>query len=173
MFDLLREDWRANKKNPRGQFLSLLFRFAHFFDERRSRWPFLSIPVLIFYKLITEFWLGTEIQAGARIGPGMRIFHGYGTVVHRNAKIGRNVTLRQGVTIGSKREGDDNAPEIGDDVSIGANAILIGGVRIGDRSIIAAGAVVVRDVDDGDTVGGNPARSIRSSHNSATSRPAT
>lgn len=112
------------------------------------------------YKFVTEYVLGSEIHWRAEIGPGLRIYHGYGLVVHSNAKIGANCTLRQGVTLGSKDEDGIETPIIGNDVNIGASALIIGSLSIGDGAKIGAGAVIVSDVPAMASAVGNPAKVI-------------
>lgn len=76
--------------------------------------------------------------------------HGFhGIHISREAKIGNNCTIYQGVTIGSSKNG---APKIGDNVFIGANAVLIGGITIGNNVKIGAGAIVVDNVPNNCTV---------------------
>lgn len=69
-----------------------------------------------------------------------------GVVINANCKIGEGVTIYQGVIIVVKKHGDPNWPKIGNHVTIGANAIILGGVTIGDHSVIGAGCVVTKDV---------------------------
>lgn len=81
--------------------------------------------------------------------------------------IGRNFTCRQNTTIGNKSDDKPSErPTIGDNVTLGANVVIIGNVRIGNNVTIGAGSVVVRDVPDNAIVVGNPARIIKynSSH---------
>lgn len=88
-------------------------------------------------------------------------YHPYATVI--NAKsIGRNFQFRNGLTIGNK--GNDNAqlPVIGDNVTVGAQVVIIGDVKIGNHVIIGAGSVVVKDIPSYSVVAGNPARVIKS-----------
>ncbi|MNG29745.1 Serine acetyltransferase [compost metagenome] len=75
--------------------------------------------------------------------------------------IGENCVIRQGVTIGNRKSGDD-VPTIGDNVDIGAGAVIIGKIKIGDNVKIGANAVVLKDVPDNCTAVGNPARHIKS-----------
>lgn len=96
------------------------------------------------------------------IGSGMRLFHKTGCVI-RAEKIGVNFTCGQGVTIGFGKHSDklnSSIPIIGDNVWIAANAIVIGGIIVGDNSVIGGGAVVVHDVPENVTVVGNPARIV-------------
>ena len=94
---------------------------------------------------ITETLTGISIPKSARIGPGLRIYH-FGTIiVHAQAEIGANCTMRHGVTIGDR--GDDGpVPIIEDDVDLGAYAQVLGGVRVGRGAKIGALTVVLDDV---------------------------
>jgi serine acetyltransferase len=96
-----------------------------------------------------------ELPAGALL----RLPHPYGVVINGDAKLGSNVTVFQHVTVGYNAIGQAKGiPEIGDDVILYPNSVVVGGIRIGNRAIVGAGAVVVRDVPDGAVVAGNPAR---------------
>lgn len=103
--------------------------------------------------------MGIEIPWRTRIGPGLRLMHAHGLVVHDDAVIGAGVTLRQAVTIGKARD-DGQPPTIGNNVDFGAGSIAIGDIVIGDHAVIGAGAVVTKDVEHGCTVVGNPAKVI-------------
>lgn len=107
---------------------------------------------------------GIDWVEGARAGGGLVLRHPAGIVVGHRVKIGRDVTLMQGVTLGQKgldTDGSVDNPRIGDRVMIGANAVVIGGIAVGEDSIVGAGSVVIRDVERGALVAGNPARLIR------------
>ena len=76
--------------------------------------------------------------------------HGlYGIIVSHNATIGSNVTIFHRVTIG---EGDNGAPTIGNNVLIGAGAIILGNITVGNNAKIGAGCIVTKDVPDNATV---------------------
>ncbi|WP_328858763.1 serine O-acetyltransferase [Williamsia herbipolensis] len=126
--------------------------------DRASPRPISWAPIAC-HRVLTEFVLGMEIRPKVTIGPGLTIYHGFGIVINNEAVIGSGVTLRNAVTIGHQRPGGPS-PRIGDGVSIGAGAIILGGISIGEKATIAAGAVVVHDVAPGATVVGNPAREI-------------
>jgi serine O-acetyltransferase len=110
------------------------------------------------YRLV-ETLTGISLPKSAPIGPGLRIYHFGGIVVHDRATIGANCTLRHGVTIGDRVAGGA-VPVIEDDVDIGAYAQILGGVRIGRGAKIGAMSVVLVDVPPGATAVGNPARVI-------------
>ena len=103
----------------------------------------------------------TFIPGCPSIGAGVYLAHPYATII--NAKsIGENLSIRQCTTIGNKIDGrNDLVPTIGNNVTVGANVVIIGDIRIGNNVIIGAGSVVIRDVPDNCVVAGNPAKIIR------------
>jgi serine O-acetyltransferase len=108
---------------------------------------------------VIETVTGISLPLEAEIGPGLRIYHFGNVFVHSQAKIGRNCTLRQGVTIGNRTEGG-GVPIIEDNVEFGAYAQVLGNVRIGAGAKIGAMSVVLCDVPAGATAVGVPARII-------------
>ena len=96
----------------------------------------------------------TEIGAGTELGYG-----GIGVVIHRAAKLGRDVLISPGVVIGG-RSGLPGAPDIGDRVKIGTGAKVLGPIKVGEGAFIGANAVVIHDVPAGEVVVGVPARPI-------------
>jgi serine O-acetyltransferase len=124
-----------------------------------------------FYWLMFRFIetaVGVSLPKNATIGPGLRVWHFGGIFVHPDAVIGANCTLRQGVTIGNRRE-DGPVPVIGDNVEFGAYAQVLGGIRIGNNCRIGAMSVVICDVPDNATAVGAPARIV---YNKDVSAPA-
>jgi len=101
---------------------------------------------------------GLEIPSGADIGGGLYIAHPIGTVIMCR-RMGRNASIIAAVTIGMRNEWA--FPEIGDNVFVGAGARVLGGIHIGNDVTIGANAVVIHDVPDGATVVGIPGRVIR------------
>ena len=108
-----------------------------------------------------------DIPIELSIGPGLSLLHGWGTVINQKARIGSNVTLFHGVTLGRgdriSQEGvrTSGYPTIGDNVWIGPNATIVGDVTIGCGSRILAGAVITTDIPPRSMVAGNPARIIK------------
>jgi len=104
---------------------------------------------------------GVDIHPGARIGKGLMIDHAHSIVIGETAVVGDNVSMLHSVTLGGtgKDEGDRH-PKIGDGVLIGAGAKVLGNIRVGDCSRIAAGSVVLEEVPPHTTVAGIPARVI-------------
>jgi serine O-acetyltransferase len=130
-------------------------RFVHLLY--RARVPLLPRFLAYLVRMIT----GIDIHPGARLGSGLFIDHGMGVVIGETAEVGDNVTLLQGVTLGGthtmrvKRH-----PTLGDNVLVGADAIVLGAVTIGDNAKIGAGSVVVKDVPANSTVVGIPAHVV-------------
>lgn len=98
-----------------------------------------------------------DIQRTTAIGYGFKINHGGPVVINASAVIGDNVEIGQNCTIGSVHF---KAAHIGNNVYIGPSVCIVEDVTIGDGVTIGAGAVVVKDIPDGVTVAGNPAREI-------------
>ena len=157
-------DWDANRGNSKGQLVMLLFRIAQSVRRLPDPWWLLGAPYLVCYRLLVEWVLGIELRYKTQVGPRLRLFHAQALVVHEHTVIGEDCTIRQSTTIGNKTllDGESGAcPVIGDRVNIGANAVILGGITIGDGAVIGAGSVVVKDVAAGAVVAGNPARVIR------------
>ncbi len=108
-------------------------------------------------------WLtGIEIHPGAEIGEGLFIDHGMGVVIGETAIIGRDVTLYHGVTLGGTNlEKGKRHPTIGDRVTIGAGAKVLGNIIIGSDSRVGANAVVVKSVPENSVVIGVPGQIVR------------
>jgi putative colanic acid biosynthesis acetyltransferase WcaB len=105
-----------------------------------------------------------ELRASTQVGSGFKIEHGYSLVINDHAIIGKNVHVRHCTTIGCVKLPDGSqgpSPVIEDDVEIGANVCIIGGIHVGRGSIIGAGSVVTKDVPSGAVMVGNPARIVR------------
>jgi serine O-acetyltransferase len=134
--------------------------------------------LLLLGRIVSQFgrWLtGVEIHPGATIGRRLVIDHGMGVVIGETAEIGDNVTLYHDVTLGGIAPSIDSAaqklvkrhPTVEDGVIIGSGAQVLGPITIGTNARVGANAVVVKDVAEGCTVVGIPARPVPSSSCSA------
>lgn len=112
---------------------------------------------------INRFFTGLEIHPGATIGKGFFVDHGMGVVIGETTEIGDNCVLYHNVTLGGtgKHVGKRH-PSIGNNVTIGTGAILLGPIHVGDNVKIGANSfVVMRDIPANCTVAGTPARIIK------------
>jgi len=108
---------------------------------------------------LSRFFTGIEIHPAARLGRGLFIDHGMGVVNGETSEVGENVTLYQGVSLaGTSLKKEKRHPTLGNNVTVGAGAKVIGGFTIGDSSRIGAGSVVVREVPPNCVVVGVPGR---------------
>jgi serine O-acetyltransferase len=104
-----------------------------------------------------RLFTGIEIHPGAEIGHRLFIDHGMGTVIGETAIVGDDVTLYQGVTLGGTgKEKGKRHPTVGNHVSIGSGAKLLGNIMIGDNCRVGAGSVVLRSVPANSTIVGVP-----------------
>lgn len=102
-----------------------------------------------------------DIHPGARMGQGIMIDHANSIVIGETAVVGDDVSMLHSVTLGGTgKEGGDRHPKIGDGVMIGAGASVLGNIKVGNCSRIAAGSVVLKEVPPCVTVAGVPARII-------------
>lgn len=145
--------------NIKGLVFLISYRVAHFFSTNVFM-RLIGIPVWLLYRFIFRWILGIDVPENVTIGKGLIVNHGVGLVINPNVIIGDNVKLHQNTTIGSK-DSSGGCPVIGDNVVIGANCVVLGPIKIGNNSIIAAGSIVVKDVPSGVVVAGNPAKIIK------------
>lgn len=127
-----------------------------------------------FSKLFWTFFLrqcmlstGIQIPASTKIGRGLYIAH-FGTIViNPSAIIGSNFNIAQGCLIGSAEGKKKGAPILDDNIKMGANSIIVGGIKVGRNVLIAPNAFVNFDVPDNSIVVGNPGQIIRKEKASA------
>ena len=161
----LREDYAAHgldgwrpwfRLTNRVVYFQRLLRFGEYYEGRRDPLGRVWFGVLrVRLRLLGER-LGFEIPRGV-FGPGLSIAH-HGTItVNGEARVGCNCRIDTQTTIADVR---GRTPVLGDNVYVGSGARIVGGVRVGDEVAIGANAVVVEDVPDRVTVGGVPARVI-------------
>lgn len=130
-------------------------RLAHFLWQHKLRF------LARFLSHISRFLTGIEIHPGAKIGRRFFIDHGVGVVIGETAEIGDDVLMYQGAVLGGtslKRE--KRHPTIGNNVVIGAGAVALGAITVGDGARIGSGSVVVKPVPQGATMVGIPGRIV-------------
>ncbi len=104
---------------------------------------------------------GVDIHPNALVGQGIMIDHAHSIVIGETAVVGDDVSMLHSVTLGGTgKEGGDRHPKIGDGVLIGAGAKVLGNIKVGNCSRVAAGSVVLKDVPPCTTVAGIPARIV-------------
>ncbi|MCR8723637.1 serine O-acetyltransferase [Frigidibacter sp. ROC022] len=114
-----------------------------------------------FFQMRVSEVFGVDIHPNAKIGRGLMIDHAHSIVIGETAVVGDNVSMLHAVTLGGTgKEGHDRHPKVGDGVMIGAGAKVLGNIRIGSCSRIAAGSVVLQDVPACKTVAGVPAKVV-------------
>jgi serine O-acetyltransferase len=134
----------------------LAHRAAHALMEARV--PLAPRAIAYLSRAVT----GVEIHPAAQIGESFFIDHGAGVVIGETAVIGSCVTLYQGVTLGGTGfQPGKRHPTVGDNVTVGSGAKLLGPIAVGDGAKIGANTVVVEDVPPRATVVGNPGHPVR------------
>lgn len=160
MFSNIRADLSAHRGDwgAQGFWVMVVYRFG--------RWrygiatPLLRKPFSLLYKVlykIVQIVTGVELPCEVVVGPGFVIDHFGGIVISGYARFGANCRIRSGVVVGLKNVSDPCAPQIGDNVDIGAGAKLLGNITIGNNVAIGANAVVTCDVPDNHIAVGVPA----------------
>ncbi len=145
-----------------------LYRIAHWLWQRKFH-----LPARILSQ-ITRFLTGIEIHPGAQIGTGFMIDHGMGVVIGETTVIGDNVTLYHDVTLGGRKFYDDKGnklikrhPTVGNNVTIGSGAQILGPITLGDNVKIGSNAIVIHDIPADSTVVNTPAYIVQKSHTPA------
>jgi len=170
IFQLIHSDYRKYKKYG-GHFFSIVFftqGFWAIFQYRIAHLIHLKIqwqPFRILFKALTLFWqkgieifTGISIPSSADIGHSFYIGHFGSIIINSDVVIGVNCNISQGVTIGiSGQEDKRGVPIIGDNVYIGANAVLAGKINIGNNVLIGACSLVNTSVSEDSVAIGVPA----------------
>lgn len=173
LIQLISSDYRKYK-NYGGNFITIIFftqgfwaifqyRFAHMI-YRKVNIPIIRQLVLalcLLWRKLIEILTGISIPASVQIGNSFYIGHFGGIILNANAIIGDNCNISQGVTIGvSGVDSKRGVPIIGNNVYIGANAIIVGNIKIQDDVLVAANSLVNIDVDKNSVMMGVPAVKI-------------
>lgn len=139
--------------------------FWHRFGNWRMGVPprLLRLPLTLVYRAmykVTQWVCGIDLPYTVILGRRVRLEH-FGGMILIADRIGDDVLIRQNTTFGIVGPEDPFCrPVIGNGVQIGAGVVIVGGIRIGDRAVIGANSVVIRDVPPGARVGGVPARPL-------------
>jgi serine O-acetyltransferase len=136
----------------------------HAIAAHRFIYPLYRIGLPLLPRLLSQivrFLTGIEIHPGAKVGRNVFIDHGMGVVMGETAEVGDDCTIYQGVTLGgiSLNPGKRH-PTLGRGVTVGANAVVLGAIVLGDGVKVGSGSVVVKDVPAHATVVGVPARVV-------------
>ncbi|MBP3254911.1 MAG: serine O-acetyltransferase [Clostridia bacterium] len=138
-----------------GFHVLVLYRISHFF----YKYKFFFLARYI--SQIGRFLTGIEIHPGAKIGRRLFIDHGMGIVIGETSTIGNNCTIYHGVTLGGTgKEKNKRHPDIGNNVIIGCGAKILGPIKIGDDVKIGANAVILNNVEPGVTIVGIPGKVV-------------
>ena len=151
--------WRVFRQSPGFRF-TVSLRLCRHFSQTGA--PFRLWCCSIWHRRM-QVKYGFQIPFACDIGGGLYLPHWGGIVVNSAVVIGEYATVLHGVTIGKTLRGDDRgAPELGNRVWIGPNAVLVGRVRIGDEVLVAPGAFINRDIPNQAVVVGNPGKIVSS-----------
>jgi serine O-acetyltransferase len=161
MFANLKEDLKAHKGDwsCQGFWVMIVYRFGCWRYTIKSaliRKPF-SLLYKVLYKFI-QVITGIELPCEVAVGKNFRIDHFGGIIISGFASFGDNCVIRDGVTVGLRRVDDPVAPQIGNNVDIGTGAKVLGDITIGDDVVIGANAVVLVDVPSNSIAVGVPAK---------------
>ncbi len=176
VLDDIREDWIYNGEDwTRPGFRALaMYRFGA--RTKRINAGVLRLPLNLVYRFLHR-WVrnhyGIELHQSAKIGHRVVLAGQRGVVIHELAEIGNECIINQGVTIGADAESlTDDAPKLGRGVTLGAGAVVVGCVIIGDGAKIGPNAVVTTDVPAGALAIAPPARVIEPGGFNETNRAA-
>lgn len=144
-----------------GTVASVHYRLAHWaWNGRTPAHLAARLPLLVAQRFV-EVWSGMSLAPQATIGPGLYVGHFGGVIVNGDAVLGVNVNLSQGVTIGVGGRGDTRGcPRLGDRCYVGPGAKLFGSITLGDDVAVGANAVVTRSAEAGSVLAGSPARVV-------------
>lgn len=134
------------------------FAFGHRCVRLVRRVPVLGAIIGRFLTAFLELAFSSEIAVSAQFGGGLYVPHPFGIVIGDKCKIGRNVTILQNVTFGNRSLTSPAQPYVEDDAYIGAGAVVLGEIAVGNGAMVGANAVVLSDVPPQRVAVGNPAR---------------
>lgn len=161
MFENIREDVRTYSGDwtRQGLWVMLVYRFGNWRYGIRSR--LIRLPFSIIYKalkIVAEILTGIDLPCETKLGHRFRIDHFGGIIISGDAVFGDDCVIRNGVTVGLRHTGQRGAPVIGNRVDVGAGAKILGSIHVGDDVAVGANAVVITDVPDNSIAVGVPAK---------------
>lgn len=161
MFENIREDWRTyeGSLSRQGLWVMVVYRFGQW--RYRIRSSVLRMPFSLVYrclKLLSQILTGIDLPCEVKLGKRFCIEHFGGIIISGDAEFGDDCIIRNGVTVGLRRTGTRGAPVFGNRVDIGAGAVILGSIHIGDDVSIGANAVVLQDVPANSIAVGVPAQ---------------
>lgn len=164
LLTIIKEDWIAHGRDwTRPGFRAVA---AHRLGTWRMRITntIIRSPFSVLYRFLyrrARNVYGIELPYSVKLGRRVIIEHQSGITIHGLCEIGDDCIIRQGVTLGLKTlDAPNDVPILGKGVEIGAGAVVLGKVTIGDKAKIGANSVVLHDVAPGNKVGGIPAKPI-------------
>lgn len=176
LFQLIQSDYKKYQKYG-GNFFSIVFltqgfwaifqyRIAHLI-HKKIKWKFFRLPLLTFalvWQKNIEIFTGISIPYTVKIGHSFYIGHFGGIIINAKTVIGSNCNISQGVTIGVSGSGEKRGvPILGNEIYIGANAVISGKIIIGNNVLVGACSLVNSSVSDSSVVSGVPAIIIANS----------
>ncbi|MGH8130043.1 MAG: serine O-acetyltransferase [Steroidobacteraceae bacterium] len=161
MFDNIRADYALHRPlRNRALWALAVYRFGRWsMQQTFPPWRWLTSKIYGVLNILSEIVTGVIMDRNVQLGKGFHIIHPERVRIHADAVIGDRVGVMHGVTIGTGMY--PGVPVIGNDVFIGANATIIGKIRIGDGARIAANSLVISNVPPGATAIGVPAKIMR------------
>lgn len=168
LWQQVREDWEAHGRDwtKPGFRAVAIHRFGVWRMGIGAKW--LRAPFSVVYRMLyrrVRNGYSIDLPYSVRLGRRVLVEHCGAIVIHGSASLGDDCIIRQGVTLGNRyMDRPFDAPQLGARVNVGAGAKILGRVMIGDDVQIGANAVVLHDVPDGATVAGIPARIVGGSH---------
>ena len=163
MFEHIREDWCTYEGDitRQGLWVMVVYRFGQW--RYTIKPAVVRVPLSFVYKvlkLLSQILTGIDLPCEVKMGRRCVIEHFGDIIISGDTVMGDEVVIRNGVTLGLKRTGERGAPTLGNRVDIGAGAKILGPVHIGDDVIIGANAVVITDIPPNSLAAGVPARII-------------
>ncbi|MEN9847757.1 MAG: hypothetical protein RL368_497 [Pseudomonadota bacterium] len=160
MFENIRVDWQHYQSfSCQGFWVMMVYRLGRWRYNLASRW--LRLPFSVLYKILhvtVQILTGIDLPCEVVVGRGFIIEHFGGIIISGDTVFGDDVVIRNGVTIGLRHRGMRGSPVIGNRVDIGTGAKILGPITIGDDVVIGANAVVICDVPANSIAVGIPAR---------------